>query len=203
MKSTLCLAAGDLNCDCGQLLWVRLCICVSRRDSTCAYGAGFVYADSPSVCQCLAVGIFVSLPPHCPQSEYCAAWAQGGIGEHYSLLVEMSNMMVLLWKDAQEILSYFFFYPLILTFANSSLHPPLFSTTIKSTCQFLGLRQEEVWAPSMHHWGAAAGCLDICQSGGAFSNYNSHTIAPTHPKPPNTHAHTLFILIHAHTHTHV
>lgn len=92
----------------------------------------------------------------------------------------MSNILALLWKNTQEILSSFFIPP---QFLLVSIHPSIhhcFTQTIKSTCQFLRMRLEEMRALSMHHLGAAAGCPNTCQSGGAFLII-THTQLRTHP----------------------
>lgn len=65
-----------------------------------------------------------------------------------------------------------------------SLHTTLLSSPIKSICQFLELRLEEMQAVNMHHWGTTAGCPNTCQSGGAFLII-TETQLPTHPPHPN------------------
>lgn len=152
--------------------------------------------------QCLAVGTYKSLPPHCPLSEHCAAWTRSGIGNitHWRWKCQTC------WSCSERIhrkwCHTFLFYPPFPTCVDPSLHQPLLCTTITSTCQFQWLRLEEMRKPSMHHWGAAAGCLDTCQSGRAFLII-AHTHYAQIPIHPNACPHTPLIHIRAHIHTHL
>lgn len=152
-----------------------------------------------TVCfQRLAVGTHKSLPPHCPVSEY---WAQSGIG----------NITHSWWKcqtcwHCSERIHRKYCHTFLFLSSHSYLCPSIppstlaFRKTIKSTCQFLGLRLEEMQAPSMRHWGATAGCPNTCQSGEAFLII-THTQLRTHPSISKcTPSHTSFSYIHTSTH---
>lgn len=135
---------------------------------------------------CLAVGTHKSLPPHCPVST-----VQPGIRN----ITHSQWKCQTCWHCSERIhrLSclLFFIPSFLLMSINPSTQPYLLSSTIKSTCQCLGLRLEEMRAPSMHHWGTAAGCPNTCQSGEAFliiSHTQLHTHPSSHPHTPHPQA---------------
>ena len=115
----------------------------------------------------------------------------------------MSNMLALLWKNTQEILSYFLFLsPPNPTCVHPSLHPSLLYANNKI---HLPVSPDETRGDASTQHAPLRGRSRLPQHLSVrrrFSNYNSHTITHTsqyiqmHTHPHTAHSHT----VHAHRH---